>query len=297
MIGNSLSSVNFNKLNFSKTAVIGLDVEDWYHLDYLSEKEKNIDISMLDGFDTIMQILNQNNCKATLFVVGEIINLMKTKLLEATNNGYEIGCHGYTHKRPLLMTNSEFIDEITKTKKILENLINKKVEGFRAPCFSLDRDKLNLLFKNDYSYDSSKMDFKHHKLYGKLDLEGFIEYKKNIHVLKESNKIEFQLPTTKFLNQTIPFSGGGYIRLFPLYFLKKFIKEKEVNKEPIFMYLNPFEFSKKNINFSKLSKKNYFRMNIGRKSLPSKFNSLIKFMKERGWKFLTFKNIYEGIIK
>ena len=115
MIGNSLSSVNFNKINFSKTAVIGLDVEDWYHLDYLSEKEKNIDISMLDGFDTIMQILNQNNCKATLFVVGEIINLMKTKLLEATNNGYEIGCHGYTHKRPLLMTNSEFIDEITKS--------------------------------------------------------------------------------------------------------------------------------------------------------------------------------------
>ena len=51
------------------------------------------------------------------------------------------------------------------------------------------------------------------------------------------------------------------------------------------------------LDLQKLSKKNYFRMNIGRKSLPSKFNSLIKFMKERGWKFLTFKNIYEGIIK
>ena len=75
--------MNSNKKNFSKTAVIGLDVEDWYHLDYLSEKEKSIDISMLDGFDIIMQILSQNNCKATLFVVGEIINLMKIKILEA----------------------------------------------------------------------------------------------------------------------------------------------------------------------------------------------------------------------
>ena len=36
--------MNSNKKNFSKTAVIGLDVEDWYHLDYLSEKEKSIDI-------------------------------------------------------------------------------------------------------------------------------------------------------------------------------------------------------------------------------------------------------------
>ena len=287
--------MNFKK-NYSKTAVIGIDVEDWYHLDYLTSKEKKIDLSMLDGFDRIMQILNQNDCKATLFVVGEIINLMKLKILKASNNGYEIGCHGYTHKRPLLMSNNEFVDEITKTKKFLENLINKKVYGFRAPCFSLDRMKLDLLFKNDYNYDSSKMDFKHHKLYGKLDLNGFIEYEKNIHVLNKSNKIEFQLPTTKFLNQTIPFSGGGYIRLLPLYLLKKFVNEKEINHEPIFMYLHPFEFSKKNIDFSKLSKKNYFRMNIGRKSLPDKFDSLIKFMKKRGWKFLTFKKIYDDIV-
>lgn len=287
--------MNFKK-NYSKTAVIGIDVEDWYHLDYLTSKEKKIDLSMLDGFERILQILNQNDCKATLFVVGEIINLMKLKILEASNHGYEIGCHGYTHKRPLLMSNNEFVYEITKTKKILENLINKKVYGFRAPCFSLDRMKLDLLFKNDYNYDSSKMDFKHHKLYGKLDLNGFIQYEKNIHVLSKSNKIEFQLPTTKFLNQTIPFSGGGYIRLLPLYLLKKFVKEKEINSEPIFMYLHPFEFSKKNIDFSKLSKKNYFRMNIGRKSLPDKFNNLIKFMKKRGWKFLTFKKIYEDIV-
>ena len=287
--------MNFKK-NYSKTAVIGIDVEDWYHLDYLTSKEKNNDLSMLDGFDVIMDILKKNKCLASLFVVGEIVNKMRNKLLIASEEGHEIGSHGYSHKSPLLMTDQEFISEIENTKKILEKHVTQKVFGFRAPCFSLDRHKLNILFENNYHYDSSKIDFKLHKLYGKLDLNGFNQHSKNIYLLKPENKIEFELPTIKFLNQTIPFSGGGYIRLFPLYILKKFIMQKELAEEPIFMYLHPFEFSKNKIKFNQLSKKNYFRMNIGRYSLPKKFLRLIEFMSRRGWKFRRFKDIYEDII-
>ena len=287
--------MNFKK-NYSKTAVIGIDVEDWYHLDYLSFKEKNNDLSMLDGFDVIMDILKKNNCVSSLFVVGEIVEQMKKKLLIAGEKGHEIGSHGYSHKRPLLMTDDEFENEIEYTKEILEKNVTQKVYGFRAPCFSLDRNKLNLLFKKNYHYDSSKIDFKLHKLYGQLNIDDFDKYSKNIYLSKNDKKVEFELPTIKFLNQTIPFSGGGYIRLFPLYILKKFIFQKEIIGEPIFMYLHPFEFSRKNINFNKISKKNYIRMNIGRSSLPKKFNKLINFMLKRGWKFRRFKDIYEEVI-
>ena len=85
--------MNFKK-NYSKTAVIGIDVEDWYHLDYLTSKEKNNDLSMLDGFDVIMDILKQNECVASLFVVGEIVEKMRNKLLIAAKQGHEIGSHG-----------------------------------------------------------------------------------------------------------------------------------------------------------------------------------------------------------
>ena len=61
------------------------------------------------------------------------------------------------------------------------------------------------------------------------------------------------------------------------------------------MYLHPFEFSKNKIKFNQL-KKNYFRMNIGRYSLPKKFYKLINFMSKRGWKFRRFKDIYEEVI-
>ena len=95
--------MNFKK-NYTRTAVIGVDVEDWYHLDYLNSKEKNNDLSMLDGFDVIMDILKNNNCVSSLFVVGEIVEQMKKKLLLASEKGHEIGSHGYSHKRPLLIT-------------------------------------------------------------------------------------------------------------------------------------------------------------------------------------------------
>ena len=287
--------MNFKK-NYSKTAVIGIDVEDWYHLDYLTSKEKNNDLSMLDGFDVIMDILKKNNCLSSLFVVGEIVEHMKKKLLIAGEKGHEIGSHGFSHKRPLLMTDDEFVNEIEYTKEILEKNVTQKVYGFRAPCFSLDRNKLNLLFKKNYHYDSSKIDFKLHKLYGQLNIDDFDKYSKNIYLSKNDKKVEFELPTIKFLNQTIPFSGGGYIRLFPFYILKKFVIQKEKTDEPIFMYLHPFEFSRKKININKISKKNYFRMNIGRGSLPKKFNKLINFMSKRGWKFRRFKDIYEEVI-
>ena len=51
-----------SKKVFEKTAVIGIDLEDWYHLDYI--KNKNYDLSMLDGFYKILEILNKKKILA-----------------------------------------------------------------------------------------------------------------------------------------------------------------------------------------------------------------------------------------
>ena len=45
---------------------------------------------------------------------------MKKKLLLASEKGHEMGSHGYSHKRPLLMTDDEFVNEIEYTKEILK---------------------------------------------------------------------------------------------------------------------------------------------------------------------------------
>ena len=65
----------------TKVAVFGLDLEDWYHLDYINNYDfKSAEFSMLDGFDNYTNIFNSYNIKSTLFVVGEIANKLKLKL-------------------------------------------------------------------------------------------------------------------------------------------------------------------------------------------------------------------------
>jgi len=285
--------VNSNK-QINKVAVIGVDVEDWYHLDYIGKYSKDINISMLDGFTKIIEILNDRKCKATLFIVGELIQQLKQKIIFYDRQGFEIASHGYSHKRPLTLSSSDFTREIVKTKKNLEKLIKKKVIGYRAPCFSLDRKRLDILFNYGYSYDSSKIDFKAHSLYGNLDMRNFIQKYQNI-FLSENKKLEFEIPTFRLFNKKIPFSGGGYLRILPEVIIKKIIIEKEKKNEPIFFYIHPFEFSKINIRFLKIGVKNYLRMNIGRANMPNKFDNILKFMIGRRWNFTTFRNLYEQL--
>ena len=41
-----------------KKAVLTLDVEDWYHLDYFDRTKCNVNYSLLDGLDVYVEILN-----------------------------------------------------------------------------------------------------------------------------------------------------------------------------------------------------------------------------------------------
>jgi hypothetical protein len=45
--------------------------------------------------------------------------------------------------------------EILDTGKLLEDITGKKVVGFRAPCYDIDMDMLEILAENGYLYDSS----------------------------------------------------------------------------------------------------------------------------------------------
>ena len=284
-----------SKKFLEKTAVIGIDLEDWYHLDYI--KNKNHDLSMIDGFYNIIHTLNEKKILASIFVVGELIKFLGKDLNFLSKKKFEIASHGFTHNRPLQMTIDEFIFELKETKRLLEEVINDKVIGFRAPCFSLNRKLLEVLFDCGYLYDSSKINFRHHNLYGNLDVSDFTKINEYAHIILKNNKkkIEFEIPTHKVLGKDIPFSGGGYLRVLPEFLIKKIIKEKEKEQVPIFFYIHPFEFSNKEIKKSEIGITNYLRMNVGRQNMQKKFLNILDFMISRNWKFTTFRNLYEEL--
>lgn len=278
-----------------KIAVFGMDLEEWYHLDYvknISENDRNY--SMLDGLNNFFEITEQNDIKATIFTVAEIANKVRKELQWSDSKSYDIASHGLTHTRPLTLSLSDFINEIKRSKLILEEIIQKKIIGFRAPCFSIDAKLLDVLMNNGYLYDSSKIDFKYHRLYGNFQLNNFI--KKNNNVYIKDIFLEFEIPTSKLFNKQVPFSGGGYLRLFPQKIIEFFIKQMENEKKSIFFYLHPFELSQKTLPILNLGFKNNIRMKIGRRNLLKKIDLIIKYLKKNNWKIMTFREYYESIV-
>ena len=87
-------------MQIRKHAVLSMDIEDWYHLDYI--KNKNSNYKMLDGLDNYVKLLNDNNVHSSFFVLGEIADSIKSKLINLNNSGHDIGSHGWDSQKAFI---------------------------------------------------------------------------------------------------------------------------------------------------------------------------------------------------
>ena len=156
-----------------KYAVLGMDVEDWFHLDYFLDEKCDTSQNTLDGIEIYLDLLKDYNIKTTFFVVGEIVEKLQHILKRIIEEGHEIALHSYYHRRPLSMSPEEFIEDTRKSVEVIKNKLGYEVKGFRAPCFSLDRERLDILKSFGLRYDASKINFGDHKLYRNLDVNDF----------------------------------------------------------------------------------------------------------------------------
>jgi hypothetical protein len=83
-----------------KYAVLTMDIEDWYHLDYLRNRKCDQTYSMLDGISKYKEIIDFYEIPSTFFVVGDVMLHNPELVRRIHEQGHEIGCHGWSH-RPL----------------------------------------------------------------------------------------------------------------------------------------------------------------------------------------------------
>lgn len=209
--------------------ILTFDIEEWF-LDYSKgrgTKEKN---ERYDNYlNQILDALDRNNIKATFFCVGEMGRLFPEVIKKIHSEGHEIGCHSNIHTWLNKMTEAECLEDTHKAVDSLEQCIGEKVRSYRAPAFSIGESNkwaFEVLVGNGIERDASI--FPATRFFG-----GFANFGQKTPCIVEYNGIqikEYPICTTKVLGKEMAYSGGGYFRFFPLWFV-----EKEVKKAPYAM--------------------------------------------------------------
>jgi len=184
-----------------------------------------------------MRLFDRYNIRATFFVLGYVAEKFPAIVKMISEKGHEIASHGYYHRPIFTLTRQEFKEDALRAKKTIEDAADVKINGYRAPFFSIREDTLwalDILKELGFSYDSSIFPTKNF-IYGIPDAP------QTIYSIKGNGLIEFPLSVVKKNGITLPICGGFYMRALPYKVIKWGISYFNRTKGPAVVYLHPWE--------------------------------------------------------
>lgn len=218
-----------------------IDVEDYFQVSafspYIGYKNwENCECHIEKNINRILEILSNKGIKATFFTLGWIAERYPLLIRLIVREGHELASHGYSHNRVTDQSPAEFLNDIRRSKLLLESFSDKEIAGYRAPSFSIRKSNwwaFDCLLEAGYRYSSSIYPIQHDH-YGMVDSP-------RIPFDTGQGLIELPMSTFRILKKNIPASGGGYFRLFP-YILSKWMLQQINNKnQPGIFYFHPWE--------------------------------------------------------
>ncbi|MDO4865033.1 MAG: polysaccharide deacetylase family protein [Clostridia bacterium] len=272
-----------------KNAWLTVDLEEWYHLDYLKHLPcRETGARVIPRIFDFLDMLDEEGVKVTFFCVAEIARENAGILREILRRGHAIGCHGLDHELLTEKSLEQFTEETRRAKDLIEEAAQRPVTGYRASCFTMERDKLEALRSLGFKYDSSKIRFAQHPLYRNLDLTGFEQVDDLVYA--EDDFTEYEIPTLDLARWSLPISGGGYMRLFPFWLLRILLGMYAKRHENFTIYVHPFELTGMPLPLpAQLDAKNRFRCLVGRRGNLKKLRKVIRWLKKHGARFTTLE--------
>ena len=225
--------------------VLTIDVEDYFHVAALAKSIKPEDWDAISprvstNIHQLLDLFDEKDVKATHFVLGWVAERFPELIREIDNRGHEIASHGYSHQLVYTQSPCLFEKETRDSKDLLEDIIGKPVQGYRAASYSITRKSLwalDILADLGFKYDSSIFPVAHDR-YGITGSPAFP------HLLQTPNKstlVEYPLSTFRIMGQSIPVAGGGYFRLYPYWLSRFFYRKINQQSAPFVFYLHPWE--------------------------------------------------------
>ena len=221
-----------------------VDVEDYFQVSAFEKYIARADWDALEprverNTNRILDLFAEHGVKATFFVLGWVAERYPALLRRMADEGHEIASHGYSHVRASEQSEAEFRQDVSRARKLLEDLSGTPVVGYRAASYSIGRKNLwalSVLDEEGYRYSSSIYPVRH-DLYGMPEAPRFAFFP-----LGRGRILEVPVTTLSLGGKTFPCGGGGFFRLYP-YLLSKLalahINRRE--RESGIFYFHPWE--------------------------------------------------------
>ncbi|USD38676.1 polysaccharide deacetylase family protein [Ferrimonas sp. SCSIO 43195] len=257
--------------------IITFDIEDWFHiLDNSSTQSvdswSGFESRLEEGVDRIIGLLSEKNQKATFFCLGWVAENYPGVIRKISNSGHEIGSHSYAHQLAYQQDRKQFGYDLKKSIELLEDAVGKKVISYRAPGFSITESNLwafEALAENGIEIDSSVFPAKRaHGGLSSVNLDRPFLIESNGYKLKE-----FPINTRQILGKQFIYSGGGYFRLFPKFYLERAFSSDSY----VMTYFHPRDFDSNQPVLSGLNAIRRFKSYVG---ISGAFGKLSKIMDE-----------------
>ena len=187
----------------------------------------------------LLGLFDDRGIKSTFFILGWVAEKYPALVREIHSRGHEIASHGYSHQLIYNQTPETFREETGKSKKILEDIVQVPVWGYRASSYSITSRSLwalEILAEHGFKWDSSIFPVRHDR-YG---MPNTPTRPYEIRLSGDSRLIEFPLTTAEFSGIRLPAAGGGYFRLYP-YWLSRLLLKQACKDKPGIFYLHPWE--------------------------------------------------------
>ena len=279
-------------MRHKKYAVFTMDVETFADTECIKAAGIPVESDLMDGFDEYIKIMDRYGIKNTLFTIGELAPRIAGRLKPCIANGHALAMHSHAHVAPMTESVEHFREKTRLAKAQMRELFGVDVIGFRAPCFSMDKTRLNVLQELGFRYDSSHLNFLPARHTVKLDLQDFQRLRRG--VFRRDNFYEFGLSKGTVFGRSFPISGGGYVRLTPWGFVKTLLLNYIRKNDYYVFYLHPFELTRQRIPFLRqLRSYDQYYLSQGIHSYGRRIERIIRMLQKHGYEFVTFEHLVQ----
>ena len=256
-----------------------VDLEEWFHICGISTEYDDptswdsAEPMVVRDTETLLGLLDEAEVKATFFTVGWIAQRYPNLVKRIADAGHEIGCHTHLHRLVYTMTPEQFDRDIEQCVEVLREVSGQPVTCFRAPGFSVKPEcfwAFPIIRSHGLTVDVSVVPAR--RDHGGID--GFMRDPFRLHTEAGSLTI-YPLSVMRFLDRTMQFSGGGYLRVLPMRLIHRGFRQNHREGRACMSYVHPREINPDQPRM-KMPWKKYFKYYVGVGSVENKIRQLLQ---------------------